>query len=412
MRISRVTPGLPAVVLIAVLATVSAPGAPARAGTDQPGRPTVPPLEQPSGQGRCAPRSNTVHPGVTWAQQRLAPHRVWPLTRGAGQVVAVVDSGVDGQVPQLAGRVLPGKDIVSGQGRADTDCFGHGTFVAGVIAAGQAEGTGVVGVAPAAVILPLRQTNGTDGSAASMAAAIRAAVDAGARVVNLSVTSAHPTAELEAAVGYASQRDVLLVAAAGNDAENGNPRSYPAAYPDVLAVSAIAEDGSRGRFSGVGDFVDLAAPGVDVIGLSAAGTGHVSAQGTSFATPFVAGTAALVRAYHPKLTARQVKHRLEATADRPGRDVPDPQVGYGVVNPLTAVTAVLPEESSGPRRADGQPVVVPPPVWPHTDNSGRLVAAVVALGAVGLAGLAWALRSLVPRARRRNWRAAERVESP
>lgn len=360
--------------------------------------PTVPPLEQVSGGGKCAAPSNTLFSGTPWPQKRLSPARVWPLTRGEGQLVAVVDSGVD-EVPQLAGHVRPVVNIVSPSG-GEADCVGHGTFVASLIAAQPREGTGFAGVAPGVTILPLRQTDSAGGSASAMAKAIVEGVNAGARVINISATSFHPSQDLETAVRYASQRDVVIVASAANEAENGNPTAYPAAYPDVIAVSAIAADGSRGKFSETGDFVDLAAPGVDVVGLSAAGTGHVVAQGTSFASPFVAGTAALVRARYPKLTAGQVKRRLEATADRPGMNVPDPQVGWGVVNPYAAVTAVLPEESSGKSTVDTRPVVVPPPNRAAPDDPTRLAAVFAAAGAVLVIGVAWVLRGAVPRGRR------------
>ncbi|GAA4545192.1 type VII secretion-associated serine protease mycosin [Amycolatopsis samaneae] len=364
--------------------------------------PTVPPLEQVSGGAKCAAPSNALFPGTPWPQKRLALGRVWPLTKGEGQLVAVVDSGVDA-VPQLAGHVRPVVNIVAPSGK-EADCVGHGTFVASLIAAQPREGTGFAGVAPGATILPLRQTDSAGGSASAMAKAIVEAVNAGAGVVNISATTFHPSQDLEAAVRYASQRDVVIVASAANEAENGNPTAYPAAYPEVIAVSAIAADGSRGRFSETGDFVDLAAPGVDVVGLSAAGTGHVVAQGTSFASPFVAGTAALVRAHHPKLTAKQVKHRLEATADRPGTNVPDPQVGWGVVNPYAAVTAVLPEEFAGKSTVDDQPVVVPPPAPAASGGPARLAAMVSAAGAVLVIGAAWVLRGAVPRGRRRGRR--------
>ncbi|MFD9890247.1 type VII secretion-associated serine protease mycosin [Amycolatopsis sp. NPDC059027] len=364
--------------------------------------PTVPPLEQVAGGGKCAAPSNTLFSGTPWPQKRLAPQRVWPLTKGEGQLVAVVDSGVDA-VPQFAGHVRPVVNIVSPSGK-EADCLGHGTFVASLIAAQPREGTGFAGVAPGATILPLRQTDSAGGSASAMAKAIVEAVDAGARVVNISATTFHSSEDLETAVRYASQHDAVIVASAANEAENGNPTAYPAAYPDVIAVSAIAADGSRGRFSETGDFVDLAAPGVDVVGLSAAGTGHVVAQGTSFASPFVAGAAALVRAYHPKLTAQQVKHRLEVTADRPGTNVPDPRVGWGVVNPYAAVTAVLPEEFAGKSIVDDRQVVVPPPALVAPDDPTRLVAMLSAAGAVLVIGVAWVLRGAVPRGRRRGWR--------
>jgi type VII secretion-associated serine protease mycosin len=304
-----------------------------------------------------------------WPSKRLAFRWVWPLTRGRGVLVAVVDSGVDGGHPMLSGHVLPGVDIVNGGGRADTDCVGHGTFVAGIIASRDFDGIGFSGVAPDATILPVRQADAaTEGTVGTLAASIRAAVDARARVINVSVTAPTPTDLLASAVRYAADHDVVIVAAAGNDAQEGNARRYPAAYPGVIAVGAVGSDGKISSFSETDTGVSLVAPGVDVVGPGAGGDGLVvGGQGTSFAAPFVTGTVALVRAYRPELTAAQVKHRLEVTADRPAaRALPDPAYGFGIVNPYRAVTAEIPGEAGMPAMA----------------QAGRLPAAAVA-GAAG-----------------------------
>ncbi|GGI69242.1 peptidase S8 [Saccharopolyspora subtropica] len=299
-----------------------------------------------SAQTGCRPPSPQVSHTTPWAQQLLRPERVWELTRGDGVVVAVLDSGVDARTPQLAGSVLPGVDVITpGGGTADTDCYGHGTFVAGIIAAQPMPGIGFAGVAPGARILPVRDAWGSDdGSAATMARGIRVAVDSGARVINISASTDYPDEGLRAAVDYAKARDVLIVAAAANDAQQGNPTTYPASYPGVLAVGAIDASGRRADFSQTGPFLGLVAPGVDVQSIGPGGPGHWQGDGTSYATPFVAGTAALVRAYHPELTAQQVLDRLLRTAIHPGVSVPDPELGWGTVNPYGAVTAVLPTE--------------------------------------------------------------------
>src|SRR5262249_44276051 len=140
-----------------------------------------------------------------WHQDRMAAARAWELTRGKGVTVGVIDSGVQGDVPQLAGQVLPGFDVVNGRGNGrgtgDADCSGHGTFVAGIIAARQVPGIGFTGVAPEARILPIRQSNGTDdGTAGGMARAIRLAVAAGAKVINISSASFFDSPDLRAAV--------------------------------------------------------------------------------------------------------------------------------------------------------------------------------------------------------------------
>jgi membrane-anchored mycosin MYCP len=356
---------------------------------------------------QCTPPSIAVERAVPWAQRRLSPERVWPLTRGEGITVGVIDTGVDASVPQLAGRVLPGLDVVNGGGRADADCFGHGTFVAGIIGADKQRGTGLAGVAPKVRILPIRQANNSsDGSAAGMAAGIVAAVDGGADVINISASSFFPSRDLENAVNYATARDVLVVTAASNEAEAGNPKAYPAAYPEVVAVGAIGPDGRRTSFSETGSFLSVVAPGQDIIGISRTGGGHVQDSGTSYASPFVAGVAALVRGYHPELSAAQVKRRMELTADHPGTALPDPAMGWGVVNPWAAVTVDIPEER-GEVAGPAGPVRIVPPAKPVPDTWARdnaltvgAVAGLIALLVVGAA-------VVVPRARRRGWQPAK-----
>src|SRR5689334_6196233 len=145
-----------------------------------------PAAAQPPANQRCDLAVTGPVPGRPWAQQRLDYERVWPLTRGSGVTVAVVDTGVQGSHPQLRGGVLPGIDVVNG-GTAETDCVGHGTLVAGLLAARPADGTGFAGVAPAATVLPVRVTNSQQGSAGPLATGIRRAVDAHAQVINVSI---------------------------------------------------------------------------------------------------------------------------------------------------------------------------------------------------------------------------------
>lgn len=359
---------------------------------------------------RCATPSQEMVRDTPWTQRRLAPSRVWPLTRGEGVTVAIIDTGVDGAIRQLAGRVLPGIDIVNGTGPANTDCFGHGTFVAGIIAAQPQVGTGLAGIAPGVTILPVRQANdASDGTSSGLARAIRAATDAGARVVNISASAFFPNEELRLAVEYAADHDVVLVAAAANEAQSGNPKSYPAAYPQVIAVGSIGEDGQRSDFSEVGSFLDLVAPGVDVISLSRAGIGHLVDNGTSYASPFVSAVAALVRSYYPRLTAAQVKRRLELTADHPGTTLPDPELGWGVVNPYQAVTMVLPEEQGAKGTSGSLPplsaIIVAAPDTTAPEQ-GVQAATYIVTGTVGACLLAY----LLPRGTRRRWRARDQAD--
>jgi type VII secretion-associated serine protease mycosin len=362
----------------------------------------VAPAPEAEAAAVCRPPPVRAEPDVPWAQRLLAPERTWSTTRGAGVVVAVVDTGVDATSPQLAGAVAPGVDT-SGDaaGTADTDCLGHGTFVAGIIAARPAPGTGFAGVAPAATILPIRDTNTEDhGFPANMAGGIRAAADAGARVINVSASTNADDPALRAAVVHAQRRDCLVVAAAANNAERGNPTPYPASYPGVLAVGAVDHTGAPAAFSQTGGFLGLVAPGVDVISTGPGGPGQWQQSGTSFATPFVSGAAALVRSYRPELSAAEVEQRLEATATRPAAPVPDPAMGWGTVNPYAAVTAVL----SGDReaaRGGGQPPT--PPEQSAQESGTARVVLLCAAGTGGLVFLAAGAAALSPGARRR-WR--------
>lgn len=368
-------------------------------------------------QVQCLAPPRAVDPSVPWPQRQLAPDRVWPMTYGAGITVAVVDTGVDGSVPQLQGKVLRGIDTTtSGHGPADNDCYGHGTFVAGIIAASPVSGTGYAGVAPGVQILPIRCATTDEPNAPGtltpegMAAGIRAAVDGGARVVNISSSTTEQNAQLAAAVDYAQSRDVVVVASAANGAKDGDPVTYPAAYPSVIAVGAVDQAGKHADFSQTGSFVSLVAPGVAVVGLGPGGPGHWQGQGTSYSAPFVAGAAALVRAYRPSLTAEQVKHRLIATASRPPVPVPDPAYGWGTVNPVAAVTAVLPEESGA-----GKPAMVAPPPARAADSAVRdeLGPVLAVAGVVGALCLVLVLLLLVRvhrSGRGRRWRPARVVE--
>lgn len=300
----------------------------------------------PPGVCLTAPRRAEVLPARPWEDRQLDPARAWPVSRGAGVVVAVIDSGVDGDHPQLAGRVLPGFDFVRNVPGAQFDCAPHGTAVASIIAAAPAAGTAFHGVAPDVRLLPIRVTDrdsidessGAGGPRAeTIGTAIRYAVDQGARVINMSLTVFRDVPEISNAVQYARFKDVLIVAAAGNQHDRGDPTPYPAAYDGVLGVGSVDVAGARAETSQVGDYVDLVAPGVRVTGADP-GKGHELWEGTSFATPFVSGAAALVRAAHPDLSADQVSDRLTGTAGvtRGGRR--GPAYGAGVVDPYRAVT--------------------------------------------------------------------------
>ncbi len=349
---------------------------------------------------RCAAHRNRLD-YVPWQITRLAPQRVWPVSRGRGITVAVLDSGVNSHHPQLTGRVLPGTDLVRGHGSADDDCSGHGSIVGGIIAAHDVTGTGFAGMAPDATLLPVRiATNLSrfDNGSPRIARAIRYAVDHHAGIVNMSLTT-EDTPELRSAVHYAHAHDVVLVAAAGNEAASTDGPIYPAAYPEVIAVSGVDPQGAHVSSSNSGEWVDLAAPGEKIVGPAATTSGYSQGDGTSFAAPFVSGVAALIRAYRPKLSADQVRQRLEATADHPvgGRD---DQVGYGVVNPYRAVTAVL---DSGAPPPTARPGALPAAASTPPAAGHRTVLLLAGVGVLLSVALLLAV-AVVPRGRRRHWR--------
>ena len=318
----------------------------------------------------------------------LAPERAWPFSTGTGVTVAVIDSGVDASVPQLRGRVLAGDslDTSSDAGAATADCLGHGTMVAGIIGAQKAAGTGFEGIAPGALILPVRiYSQNTTASSTALAAALIWAADHGAKVVNISASADQPSDTLRAAVAYAQAHDVLIVAAAGNGFQQGDPVTYPASYPGVLAVGSIGADGHVAATSQSGPFVSLVAPGENVLSLGTGGPGHVLDSGTSFAAPFVSGVAALVRSAYPGLSAAQVKNRLEQTADHPALPLPDAAYGWGVVDPYRALTELLPSEDRTPAAAGAQ--TIPRPTTGDHSGHGNADLALAVFGGAALAVL-------------------------
>lgn len=351
---------------------------------------------------------------MPWAQKTLAPDRAWPFSTGRGVLVAVVDSGVDSDHPQLAqpGKVLPGFDFIRDRPGADFDCISHGTAVTSIIAAAPEPGLGFHGIAPDVRILPVRVSDaepddtGTGNAVNPMvfAKAIRYAADQGAGVINLSVVMYADVPVVRQAVRYAQAKGALLVAAAGNQHQDSGPDQipYPAAYPGVIGVGAVTIDNTRLDASQVGRYVDLVAPGGGVLAATRE-HGYVFWDGTSFATPFVSGTAALVRSEYPSLSPAQVASRLFATADPEPGGPDSPAYGHGLVDPYRAVTEGL---TGANRIAAPTPLATPTTdeaAVRHAANTrhraaiaGRLVliAALVALSVLVLV-------AVVPRRRRR-----------
>ncbi|MCF3182930.1 type VII secretion-associated serine protease mycosin [Streptomyces polychromogenes] len=298
----------------------------------------------PAGAGECTFPMKKQIADRPWALQRLTFDALWAQTRGKGVRVAVIDTGVDRANPQLAGALDTGagRDFLDPKGGdGTTDTVGHGTKVAGLIAARPQQGTGFVGLAPEATVIPIRQNDGQgNGNAATLAQAIDHAVAKGAQVINISQDTDAPLtadSELAKAVQRALDAKAVVIASAGNDGLSGEKRrTYPAAFPGVLAVASSDRNNERAAFSQPGDFIGIAAPGVDMVS-TVPGFGQCIDNGTSFSAPYVAGVAALLRAKHPDWSVQQVVWQIQNTAERSvkGRD---DYVGWGVVDPVRALT--------------------------------------------------------------------------
>lgn len=372
------------------------------------------------------------------SQAMLNLPEAWKFSRGAGVTVAVIDSGVTPQprLPNLTG----GGDYIDAGANGLVDCDGHGTVVAGLI--GAAPGPDQFsGVAPEAALVSIRQSSiqwspkvpaggdpqviKTAGDIETLARAIRHAADIpGVRVINISVTDCIPVykdvnqSALGAALHYASEeKDILVVAAAGNTVESctsnplaggastaTDPRNWAGVtvistpsywQPYVLSVGSLNTEGQPSGFSMAGPWVGIAAPGEAIVSLgNGANSGLINGQpsskeplipisGTSFASAYVAGVAALVRSKFPNLTAHQVLNRLVSSAHNPARS-PSNLVGAGVIDPVAALTWDIP---AGPQHTDAPVVRVAPPAPPPVDDPlPRLLA--FGLGITLLAGAA------------------------
>ncbi|KQO47579.1 MULTISPECIES: S8 family serine peptidase [unclassified Frigoribacterium] len=283
--------------------------------------------------------------------------RAWQTTRGAGTTVAVIDTGVDSSVRELQGAVVGGTDV-SGLGSPDGQTPvgedpNHGTLVGSMVAGrGTGSGDGVIGVAPEADLLSVSVGFGSTAvdSDDQIARAVRWAVDAGADVINMSLTRNTldwPTSWDDAFL-YAMQHDVVVVAAAGNRGSGTTEVGAPATMPGVLTVAGVDRQGTASfDASSQGITIGVAAPSEDLVGVGP-GDVHYSWSGTSGATPLVAGIVALVRSAHPELDADDVINRVVATATPKGTTAPDPLYGYGLVDAAAAVTASVPTVAENP----------------------------------------------------------------
>ncbi|WP_433366469.1 S8 family peptidase [Actinoplanes sp. CA-142083] len=299
-----------------------------------------------------------------WDLETTRTPGAWAASTGDRVTVAVVDTGVASDHPDLAGQVLPGADFVGGVEGIAIDPNGHGTHVAGVIAAAAGNGVGIAGVAPDARILPVRVL-GANGSGylSDVANGIVYAAEHGADVINLSVSATMRASSVTSAIEYARSRGIVVVAAAGNSRGSGSPVSYPAAEPGVIAVAATDRADRVASYSNAGDYVDVAAPGSGIVSTFPS-TGYRMMNGTSMATPHVAGLAALIRAADPRLGPDEVERAIESTAVDLGAPGRDDDYGYGRVDATAALAAVA------PRTPEESPSAEPTPsaeLTPTTD---------------------------------------------
>lgn len=347
---------------------------------------------------------------------QLGVQAAWQLSKGA-VLVAVVDSGVDAGNAHLAEAVVPGLDLV-GSTDGTTDTFGHGTAVAGIIAARHVDGSGLLGVAPEATILPVRvyeQDNANKANPpdpAKTAQGIVAAADRGAKIIVVPQSTDTDVPALANAVEHAATAGALVVASAGNASSNnpGDAVRYPADYPQVLSVTAVDGKGQVSNGSQHGVHVEIAAPGANVLTTFFANGDCILAPQTtssSYATAYVAGAAALVAAMYPGETPADWEYRLLATALRPAGSPQSTQLGWGIVAPYAALNFVNDGSVVGPKNPRFPPPAVKvepimPSPTPVPDNGpairGAVTGAVVGVAALLLGGLL--LARILPKRRR------------
>lgn len=288
-----------------------------------------------------------------WYLSAMKADDLWKSSTGVGVKVAVIDTGVS-QTPSLKGRVESGKDFSGVSGGPLDDYDSHGTTMAElIVGAGQG---GLKGLAPGAEVISFRIGLGKqfEDKPDRVPDAIRAAADSDAQIISMSFTSEYMSPTEKKAVQYARSKGKLLFAGVGNDAEKKNYIGYPAAYPDVIGVSAADKTGKVAKYSEFGAFVDLAAPGLNIPHWCDATFRSYCDEGgggTSSATAIASASAALVWSKHPDWTANQVLRVLIDTAGRDWpKDEPSDYLGYGLIRPARNV--VKGEGKPGPADVD------------------------------------------------------------
>ncbi|MBW7473687.1 S8 family peptidase [Paenibacillus oenotherae] len=270
-----------------------------------------------------------------WNLPVIETEKGWNLTKGSEKVIiAVLDTGVQADHPDLSGKLMTGTNIVDDSMAPDDD-VGHGTHVAGIIAASVNNGEGVAGLSWYNKVLPVKVLDSSGaGSTYSVAEGIIWATDHGAKVINMSLGNYAQAEFLHDAIKYAYDHDVVLVAASGND--NTERPGFPAAYPEVFAVASTDADGSKSSFSNYGDYIDVAAPGASIAS-TYPGSQYAALSGTSMASPHVAALAGLIRSINPDLSNEEVMKIMRTSAQDLGDKGKDNYFGYGQIDVVRAL---------------------------------------------------------------------------
>jgi subtilisin family serine protease len=279
--------------------------------------------------------NDTLYSEYQWNMPEIAAPNGWNVTKASKDViVAVVDTGVQSDHPDLKGRLIKGMNIVNPSSPPEDD-VGHGTHVAGIIAAIVNNNEGVAGMTLYTKIMPVKVLDSSGaGSTYSVAQGIIWATDHGAHIINMSLGNYTDAQFLHDALKYAHDHGVVLVAASGND--NTDRPGYPAAYPEVFAVAATDQTEGRAQYSNYGDYIDVAAPGTSIPS-TYPGSRYAALSGTSMASPHVAALASLVRAANSQLTNEEIMELLRRTARDLGKAGKDNDFGYGQIDVKSAL---------------------------------------------------------------------------
>lgn len=320
-----------------------------------------------------------------WAMPKIEAPAAWDIGTGSNTVkVGVIDTGIDLEHPDLQASLIAGKNFVNPNASPDDD-HGHGTHVAGIIGAIGNNSVGVTGMNWNVQLMPLKvlaaDGNGTE---AAIAEAIRYAADNGVRLINMSLVmnSAFVPQTLQGAITYAAGKNVIQIAAAGNE-NRDSATFYPSAFSDVIAVSATDQQDNKASFSNFGDKIAVSAPGVNILSTVSTpttmapclGQTYCTISGTSMASPHVTGLVALMLSKNSSLTQSQVLSYLTSTAQDLGQFGKDPYFGYGRINAFRAMQAVTngsPPPSTSPTILPSASPTVPPSASPGTNTPENL----------------------------------------